>query len=233
MKYYDKFMERLQMFITDEECDLVKKKVYHDKKAYIELKISDIIKEQDHDFIMDVAFNKDEYLTTVCCQWNKLFTPLKPEQKLIVLVNIYCIYTLNRDGSRTYENAKSFLRILDEGHVERYWCSAIGHTYDYMKDLPDLNSSDVMYWLHHEWKQLSGDWFEKIKNKDFVSRNTTKFTARNYQAFNVIFKQCFGRDLKCYWKFEKITLLDEFKQALEQCEEEFKQSHTYTNTDKS
>lgn len=214
MKYYDHFLEKLDKLMTTEDFNFLKDKIYQEKKQYIELKIKDLLKGESKEFIVDVALNKDKYLTECCCQWSKLYPILTAEQKIIVLTNIYCLYKLNPDGTRTYADGKMFLKILDEGLVNRYKVSAVGHTTDYMRDLPNLIPSDVLFWLQHEWHKLSGDWFEKIKNKDYVSRNTTRFTPRNYQAFNEIFKQCFGRELKCIERYRDKTLIDEFKEIL-------------------
>lgn len=215
MKYYDHFIEKLETLMTDEDYKFLKGKVYHDKKDYISLKIGDILAGEKRDFIQDVALNREDYLVTTCCQWKKLYPELTPEQKIIVLVNVYNIYRLNEDGkSRTYESTKSFLKILDEGRISEYKVSAVGHISDYTRDLPGLSPSDVLFWLQHEWHDLSGDWFEKIRNKDYVSRNTVRFTIRNYQAFNEIFKQCFDRELKCIDRFRDKTMIDEFKEAI-------------------
>ena len=213
-KYYERFVNKLDKILTEEDLKYLYEKVYHDKRDYIALKIRDILAGEDREFIQDVSLNRESYLNDVCCQWQKLYKVLTPEQKIITLVYVYNLYTLNPDGTRTYLEGKDALKIIDEGMVNRYKVSAIGHISDYMRELPDLTPSDVLFWLQHEWKELSGDWYAKVPYKDYVSRNTTRFTSKTYQAFSEIFKQAFGREIKCIEKHRDRTLVDDFKDSI-------------------
>ena len=215
MKYYDKFVNKLDEVLKDEDYKVILLKNYLDKKEYIMLKLKDVLKGETKEFIQDVTLNKEEYIQEVCCYWEKLFNPLSEEQKLIVIANSYNLYTLDPiTNSREYEDPKNVLKIIDEGRVDEYKVSAVGTISDYMRDLTGVSSSDVIFWLHNEWYNLSGDWFDKLKNRDYISRGTNRFTSRNYQAFNEIIKKCIGRELKCIDKYRNKTIIDEFKEAL-------------------
>lgn len=214
MKYYDHFLEKLDKLVTDEDIKFLKTQPYHEKKKHLDSKIKQIIQGESREFIGDVVINKDEYLTELVCQWSRLYTPLTPDQKLLVLVNLYNAYIMYDDKSRVYLSHHDFLRAVDTGTMYKYWVSSVGLVTDYMRDLPNLSPSDVLFWLQHEWKDLSGDWFEKLKGKEYLSRNTNRFTPRTYQAFNEIFKQAIGRELRCFDQFRNITMLDTFKEAV-------------------
>ena len=214
MLYYKQFESKLDKVLTDEDIEILRSKDYYAKREYVELKLKDILEGENKEFKQDVAFNKEEYLTEAVCQYARIYKQLTPEQKMIVLANVYPAYNFNPDGSRTYLDSKQFLQELDNGRMNRHKMSAVGLTIDYMSLLPELTPPDVIFWLQHEWHDLSGDWFWKLRYKDYITRNHKGFGPKHYQAFNEIFKQCFGRELKCINKFRNRTIIDEYKDAL-------------------
>lgn len=216
VKFYKQFENKLDSIMTDEDINNLRSRDYYDKKEYLELKLKEVLDGENKEFIQDVAFNKEAYITEVCCQYARIYKQLTPEQKMIVLVAVYPAYNFNADGTRTYLDYKGFLQELDSGRMNRHKMSSVGLTTDYMSLLPDLTPPDVIYWLQHEWHVLSGDWFWKLRNKDYVTRNHKGFTPRHYQAFNEIFKQCFNRELTCIDKYRNKSMLDVYKKALEE-----------------
>lgn len=215
IKYYKQFESKLDKVITDEDIQILRSKDYYDKKEYLEFKLKDILEGENLEFKQDVAFNKEEYIVEATCQYARLYKKLTPEQKMIVLVNAYPAYNFNMDGSRTYLDYKRFLQELDNGQMNRHKMSSVGLTVDYMSLLPELTPPDVLFWLQHEWHDLSGDWFWKLKSKNYITRNHKGFTPKHYQAFNEIFKQCFGRELKCIEKYRTRTMIDEYRDAID------------------
>lgn len=216
MKYYERFINKLETILTEEDFGNLKKETYFNKQRLITSKMKEILEGETDEFRQDFALNKEEYLVEACCHWEKLFNPLNPQQKMLVLVNCYCIYTLDKyNDKRTYYDSKVFMKALNDGEIFKYRVSKVGHLSDFINTLKDegLTISDVMYWLQHEWRNLSGDYFSKQRGTDFISRDNTYFTARHYQAFNKMILEAFGKELKCIDKFNN-TAVDDLKNAL-------------------
>lgn len=210
MKYYEKFINKLESLLTPDDYDKLFNINYKGKKNIVAFKIKEIIEDEPQEFRDDVILNRDEYIKIVCCEWSKLYRPLTPQQKLIVLANIYQLYNYTDDGDRIYVPTNKILEVIDEGRVSEYHTGSVCRISNYMTDLPGLLSGDVLYWLQHEWRTLSGDWYSKVNGKSFISRRSNGFTVLHYKAFNEIFKQAYNRELKCADMFKDKSLYDKY-----------------------
>ena len=221
----DIFIESIYRVIKEEDLEGIRKSPYWKKYAEIKQRFGDIIKDlRDHGY-SDVAqklyMEPNPFYTHACCHAEKLFESLSDEQKFITLLYCYRIYNHKQEmgtnpDNKAYRDFKIFVKELDNGTIEDWELSCFGYisSIDIALEKKFLDT-DVLFWLQHEWQDLTGDYF--MKQGGIFTRKVSTFTPRHYRAFNEIFKRVFGRDLKCINKYKEEndkTLIELLKEEL-------------------
>ena len=203
------FIESTYRVLGEDGLEEVRKNTYWYKYNTLKRHIGEILKDLRENGYSELAskvyVNGDSYYTNACCHAEKFFNPLNAEQKFLVLLNCFKIFNHKQemktnDNNKVYRDEKTFVKELDNGTIEDWDVSACGYISDIEKALNyKCTASDILFWLQHEWRTLSGDYFRK--NYKAFTRGYSTFSPRHYRAFNTIFKQVFSRDLKCIDKY--------------------------------
>lgn len=219
------FIDSVYRVFGEEGLKDIRKNTYWYKYNEMKRRIGDILKDlREHGYseiAQKVYVNGDPYYTNASCHAKKFFKELNVEQKFTTLLHCYRIYNHKQEmetnsDNKVYRDFKTFVKELDNGSIEDWEVSSFGYTSNIEVDLKkEVTASDILYWLQHEWQDLSGDYYKK-QGKVFT-RGVSTFTPQHYRAFNEIFKQIFGRELKCinnYKKENDKSLIDLLKEEL-------------------
>lgn len=219
------FIDSVYRVFGEEGLKDIRKNNYWYKYNEMKRRLGEILKDlREHGYsevAQKVYVEGDPFYTNASCHAEKFFTELNLEQKFITLLHCYRIYNHKQEvginlDNKVYRDFKIFVKELDNGSIEDWDVGSFGYTSNIEIALDKkVTASDILYWLQHEWQDLSGDYFKK-QGKIFT-RGVSTFTPRNYRAFNEIFKQVFGRDLKCinnYKEEDDKSLIDLLKEEL-------------------
>lgn len=221
MKYYKKLVEKLEKVLTPSDYEIMADYTYDNRILYLEDMIGLVIRGESKDFIQDVVLNKTKYMTEICCQWAKLHKELTAEQKFLVIINLYRTYTLDEEGYKVEDTPETFFKYLNDGSLLTRRTNSKCKISSFMNCMPKVDDNDVIFWLQHEWKDLSGDWITVIRSGNYISKNSREFTVRHYLAFNIFYKEVFGKDIKCIDEMkakDSLKVMDNLKKLADEME---------------